>query len=176
MNTQLNKKIKKSFLLIAMVLLLPSLLLAGGSKRGEFNSCYGERDSFRPHHKIWENQQLVETLGLNENQVKLLKEMDFTAQEKGLKLKSELDILQLSMKKAFSQDSPNQTEILELAKKISDLKGQGFVQRITFQLKYAEILTPDQLKMLKGTRSQFMGKHKGGQRSQCGKSSSSYKR
>ena len=80
------------------------------------------------------------------------------------------------MEKAFSQDTPNKAEILELAKKISDLKGQGFVQRIESKLKIAETLTPEQMTKLKATRNQFMTKNKRGHKSGRGDHSQSFMR
>ncbi len=168
MKTQVNKTFKKSLILITIALLLPSLLLAKGHRRGGSDGWNGERGSFMHHQRIWKNPELIDQVGLKENQVNALKEMDFEMREKRLKQKSELGTLRLAMEKAFSQQSPDQKEIRDLAQKVAELKGQGFIQRIESRLKVVEILTPEQFKKLQSLPKRYAGKSKRGHKSHRG--------
>ena len=112
-----------------------------------------KRFGMKRHHMsplgIWRNPKMVQELGLTDEQVKGLREADFAHREKRLQLKSKLDGLHLEMEKLFSADPVNESEILQLAKKISDLKGKLFVRRIESRLAVGKLLTADQLKKLK---------------------------
>jgi len=98
---------------------------------------------------IWQNPKMVQELGLTDEQVKGLREADFAHREKRLQLKSKLDGLHLEMEKLFAADLVNESDILQLAQKISDLKGKLFVRRIESRLTVGKLLTADQLKKLK---------------------------
>jgi hypothetical protein len=92
---------------------------------------------------------MVQELGLTDEQVKGLREADFTHREKRLQLKSKLDGLHLQMEKLFSADPVNESDILQIAQKISDLKGKLFVRKIESRLAVGKLLSADQLKKLK---------------------------
>jgi len=49
----------------------------------------------------------------------------------------------------FFADPVNESDILQLAQKISDMKGKLFVRRIKSRLAVGKLLTADQLKKLK---------------------------
>jgi Spy/CpxP family protein refolding chaperone len=110
---------------------------------------------------------MVQKLGLTGEQVKGLREADFAHREKHLQLKSKLDGLHLEMEKLFSADPVDESDILQLAQKISDLKGKLFVRRIESRLAVGKLLTADQLKKLKrfelhhrATHGKMYGKEK----------------
>lgn len=69
--------------------------------------------------------------------------------EKCLELKSKLHALRLELKKLFAAESVDEAKVLEVAQKISDLKGKLFVQRIESRLAVAKLLTADQVSKLK---------------------------
>ena len=91
---------------------------------------------------------MVQDLGLSNEQVKGLREADFAHREKRLQLKSKLDGLHLEMEKLFSADSVDEAKVLQVAQKISDLKGKLFVRKIESRLTVGRLLTADQLKKL----------------------------
>jgi len=92
---------------------------------------------------------MVQDLGLTEDQVKKIRDADFTSREKRLALKVQLDSLRLEMDKAFSGDTIKDAAVLSLAQKISDVKGKMFVQGIESRLLLGKILNADQLEKLK---------------------------
>lgn len=97
---------------------------------------------------IWRNPKMVQKLGLTNEQVKGLREADFAHREKRLQLKSKLDGLHLEMEKLFSADAVDEAKVLQVAQKISDLKGKLFVRKIESRLAVGKLLTADQLKKL----------------------------
>lgn len=92
---------------------------------------------------------MVQKLELTEKQVKQLRDADFTFREKRLKLKAQLDTFRLQMDKAFSDDIVNNAAVLQLAKKISDIKGKIFIQDIESRLAVGKLLNADQIRKLK---------------------------
>jgi len=109
---------------------------------------------------IWQNPKMVQKLELTDKQVEGLKKADFAHREKCLELKSKLDVLHLELEKLFAAESVDEAKVLEVAQKISDLKGKLFVQRIESRLAVAKLLTADQVGKLKMFRSHHP-KHRG---------------
>jgi Spy/CpxP family protein refolding chaperone len=150
----MNSKLRQKFFTGAMVLLVAVFFIpafAGAFTPGQCRSDKGF--GMKRHHVsplgIWRNPKMVQELGLTDAQVKGLREADFAHREKRLQLKSKLDGLHLELEKLFSADPVNESDILQLAQKISDLKGKLFVQRIESRLTVGKLLTADQLKKLK---------------------------
>ncbi|MBW2575919.1 MAG: hypothetical protein JRC88_10625 [Deltaproteobacteria bacterium] len=150
----MNSNLRQKFFTGAMVLLVTVFLIpafAGAFTPGDCKP--DKRFGMKKHHMsplgIWRNPKMVQELGLTDEQVKGIREADFAHREKRLQLKSKLDGLHLEMEKLFSADPVNESEILQLAQKISDLKGKLFVRKIEARLAVGKLLTADQLKKLK---------------------------
>ena len=150
----MNSNLRQKFFTGAMVLLVTVFFIpafAGAFTPGDCKP--DKRFGMKRHHMsplgIWRNPKMVQELGLTDEQVKGLREADFAHREKRLQLKSKLDGLHLEMKKLFSADPVNESDILQLAQKISDLKGKLFVRKIEARLAVGKLLTADQLKKLK---------------------------
>jgi len=150
----MNSNLRQKFFTGAMVLLITVFFIpafAGAFTPGDCKP--DKRFGMKRHHMsplgIWRNPKMVQELGLTDEQVKGLREADFAHREKRLQLKSKLDGLHLEMEKLFSADPVNESEILQLAKKISDLKGKLFVRKIESRLAVGKLLTADQLKKLR---------------------------
>ena len=85
----------------------------------------------------------MKKLGLTDQQVTALKEADFSLSKKQLELKSRLDLLDLDMTNAFAATAPDASAVRELAKKMADLQGKLFLQRIESRLALATVLSPE---------------------------------
>ena len=155
MNTKLRRTVDWSI----MVLVLAAFFMAAGAlpamagasaKTAVWHKGPMERHK---HHSpplgIWQNPQMVQKLELTEAQIKRLRDADFTSREKRLELKAQLDRLDLQMEKAFSADTVDQKTVLELAGKISDVRGRLFTHRIESRLVMGKILNADQMNKLK---------------------------
>ena len=150
----MNSNLRQKFFTGAMVLLVTVFFIpafAGAFTPGDCKP--DKRFGMKRHHMsplgIWRNPKMVQELGLTDEQVKGLREADFAHREKRLQLKSKLDGLHLEMEKLFSADPVNEAKVLQLAQKISDLKGKLFVRKIESRLAVGKLLTADQLKKLK---------------------------
>lgn len=150
----MNSNLKKKFFTGAMVFLVTVFFIPAFAGAFTPGSCKPHKGfGMKRHHVsplgIWQNPKMVQELGLSDEQVKGLREADFTRREKHLKLKSQLDSLYLQLEKLFSADPVDEAKVLQLAQKISDLKGKLFVQKIESRLAVGKLLTADQLKKLK---------------------------
>ena len=164
MKTRLNKKITTAVLATLLtVSLIPMTSHAcrkGGGGQGAGSGCAmkgGQKWKQGSSLGIWRNAQLVQSLGLNDEQVHKLKEADFTAREKQQTLRAELDSLRLKMDHAFSADKVDEDAVRNLSKKIAASKGQMIEQRTENRLTLQSLLTPEQLTKLNSQRGSGRG-------------------
>ncbi len=150
----MNSKLRQKFFtgaicLVVAVFFIPAF--AGAFTPGQCRSDkgFGMKCHYVSPLGIWRNPKMVQNPGLTDEQIKGLREADFAHREKRLQLKSKLDGLHLEREKLFSADPVNESDILQVARKISDLKSKRFVQKIESRLTIGKLLTADQLKKLK---------------------------
>ena len=160
----MNSNFRQKFLTGAMVLLVTVFFIPGFAGAFTQGQCRPEKGfGMKKHHMshlgIWQKPKMVQKLGLTDKQVQGLKKADFAHREKCLQLKSKLDALHLELKKLFAAESVDEAKVLEVAQKISDLKGKLFVQRIESRLKVAKLLTADQVGKLKMFRLHHPAHH-----------------
>ena len=136
-------------ILLVMILFIPPVAGAFTPGRCKPDKGFGMKRSCVSPLGIWRNAKLVQDLELTGEQVQALREADFAHREKQLQLNSKLNGLHLELEKLFSADPVNASDILQLAQKISDLKGKRFVQKIESRLTVGALLTAEQLKKLK---------------------------
>lgn len=134
-------------LLMAVMFCFPGLAGAFQGKN-HHGKGFGMKNNMDSGCGILHNQKMVEDLGLSEDQVKKLKDMEFSCREKQLQIQSRIEMLQLQMDKAVSSDKMEDGEVLKLAKEISGLKGEKYIQKIESKLAFRKILTQDQMKKL----------------------------
>jgi len=150
MNSKLSKKIGTGIVvLLITVFLIPTFAGAFTPDNCKPDKGFGMKRHHMSPLGIWRNPKMIEELGLTDEQVKGLREADFTHREKRLLLKSKLDGLHLEMEKLFFVDPINEAKVLQLAEKTSDLIGKLFVRKIESRLAVGKLLTADQLKKLK---------------------------
>jgi Spy/CpxP family protein refolding chaperone len=149
MNSKLSKKFGTGVMvLLITVCFIPAMAGAFAAGDGRQDKGFDRKDHHRPALGIWRNPQMVQELELTTEQVKQLRDADFTFREKRLALKAQLDSLRLQIDKAFSDDIVDNAAILSLAEKISDVKGKMFVQKIEARLAVGKLLNADQIKKL----------------------------
>ena len=153
----MDSKLSKKIGIGVMALLITSYFIPAVA--GAFVPGDGRQDKRierKSHHRsalgIWRSPQMVKDLGLTAEQVKQVKDADFSFREKRLALKAQLGSLRLKMDKAFSDEVVNETDILELAQTMSDLKGQLFVQKIEARLAVGRLLNAEQIEKIKQHR------------------------
>ena len=150
----MNSKFGKTIVTGVMVLLItvcfiPAMAGAFTAGDGKHDKGFDRKDRHRPALGIWRDLQMAQKLELTTEQVKQLRDADFVFREKHLELKSQLDSLRLQMDKAFSDDVVDDTAVLLLAEKISDVKGKLFIQKIEARLAVGKLLNVDQIKKLR---------------------------
>ena len=150
MNLKLSKKLVKG-VAVLLITVCFNLTIAGAfaSEDGKHDKGFDRKDRHRPALGIWRDPQMVQKLELTAEQVKQVRNADFTFREKRLGLKAQLDSLQLQMDKAFTDDVIDDTAVLSLAEKISGVKGKLFIQKIEARLEVGKLLNADQINKLK---------------------------
>jgi Spy/CpxP family protein refolding chaperone len=150
MNSKLRKKIGTGVVvLLITVCFIPAMAGAFAAGDGKHGKGFDRKGHHRPALGIWRDLLMVQKLELTTEQVKQVREADFTFREKHLALKAQLDSLRLQMEKAFTDDVVDDTAVLSLAEKISDVKGKMFIQKIEARLEVGKLLNADQIKKLK---------------------------
>ena len=150
MISKLGKKIGTGIMAFLLTIcFIPAISGAFAPGDGRQYSGFHKGGHRGPALGIWRDSQMVQKLGLTQDQVKQIRDADFTFREKHLALKAQLDGLRLQMDKAFSQDVVDDTVVLKIAKTISDVEGKLFVGKIETLLTLGKILNADQIKKLK---------------------------
>lgn len=150
MNLKLSKKLVTGVaVLLITVCFILAIAGAFASEDGKHGKGFDMKDRHRPALGIWRDPQKVQKLELTAEQVKQLRDADFTFREKCLELKAQLDSLRLQMDKSFTEDVIDDTAVLSLADKITDVKGKLFIQKIEARLAVGKLLNADQINKLK---------------------------
>ena len=150
MNLKLSKKLVTGVaVLLITVCFIPAIAGAFASEDGKHDKGFDRKDRHRPALGIWRDPQMVQKLELTAEQVKQVRNVDFTFREKRLELKAQLDSLRLQMDKAFTEDVIDDTAVLSLAEKITDVKSKLFIQKIEARLAVGRLLNADQINILK---------------------------
>ncbi len=144
---EIKNSVKKSVVLLAIASLIPVLATARPGK-GIRHEIHSRDFQTRSAVGVWNNPQIIKDLGLTDMQTKKLKDQNFAFRQKQLELATELNSLQLHMSKAFSEESIDNDDVLELAEKISVIRGKMYVQRIESHLAFRKVLNNDQLDKL----------------------------
>jgi Spy/CpxP family protein refolding chaperone len=150
MNSNFSKKIGTGVMVLLITLcFMPAI--AGAYAPGEGRQARGFHG--KGHHRsalsIWQDPQMVQNLNITTEQVKQLRDADFSFREKCLALKAQLDGFRLKMDKAFSDERVDETAVLKMAQKMSDVKGKLFIHKIEARLAVGKILNADQIEKLK---------------------------
>ena len=150
MKSKLSKKFGTGVVvLLITVCFVPAFAGAFAPGKGRQDMRFEKRGHHRSALGIWRNPRMVQKLGLTAEQVKQLRDADFTFREKRLGLKEQLDGLRLQMDKALSGDVVDHAAVISLAQKIADVRGKRFVQEVEARLSVGKLLHADQIKKLK---------------------------
>lgn len=152
--------IRMGILLLIGIFFVPTFASAYRQGPGKSEKCMGMG---MMHMRgtpfcIWQDKEMVEKLGLSDEQVDKLKDADFALKKTFLEMRSQMDNTSLELEKAFAQETVNDAEVLELAKKLSDIRSTMFMNRIESGLELKKILTEEQFKKIGPTR---LGKFEG---------------
>ena len=105
MSSKLRKIGTGGMVLLIAVCFIPAIAGAFVPGDGRQDKGIDRKGLHRSALGIWRNPQMVQKLELTPEQVKKVREADFTFREKQLPLKAQLESLRLQMEKAFSDES-----------------------------------------------------------------------
>jgi Spy/CpxP family protein refolding chaperone len=98
---------------------------------------------------------LKEQLNLSEDQEKKIEALKLSQEEKMIKLKSEMELKDLEMRKLKSSDKFSRTEIIDLTKDINAIKNEMALARTNHQMDVYDLLDENQRKIWLDTQENF---------------------
>ena len=162
-----NNPTRHTRLILAVGLLAFTLMLGGtalaqknGNGKGRFSRGEGPRV-----------EMLAKRLDLTDDQVAKIEAITEASRKDGLEIRRQLQQLRNELKGEMLKDQPSEKAVLQLNKKMGDLKTEMKANRLSTRLKVREQLTPEQVdKMLVmgakgrkgGHRGSEMRGHRGG--------------
>ena len=98
---------------------------------------------------------MKEQLNLSENQEKKIESLRLSQEEVMIKLKSEIDLKDLEMRKLKSSDKFSRTEIINLTKDINEIKNEMALARTNHQMDVYDLLDESQRKVWLDKQQEF---------------------
>ncbi|HEX9252390.1 MAG TPA: Spy/CpxP family protein refolding chaperone [Ignavibacteriaceae bacterium] len=99
--------------------------------------------------------EIKKQLNLTEDQEKKIETMRFSHQESMIKLKSDLELKELEMRKLKSSDNFSRSSIINLTKEISSIKGDMALAVTNHQMDIYDLLDVNQKKIWLEMQDQF---------------------
>ena len=110
----------------------------------------------RDHSKSREYRiDMKEQLNLSEDQEKKIEDLKLSQEEVMIKLKSEIDLKDLEMRKLKSSDKFSRTEIINLTKDINAIKNEMALARVNHQMDVYDLLDESQRKVWLDMQQEF---------------------
>jgi Spy/CpxP family protein refolding chaperone len=160
---KINRSMWVVFSLVA-VLALPAAALAFHPGQGNGgHHGFGKMDGMhRGPCGIWQNQKMVDALGLTDDQVAKLRDADFAMRARAIDLNAQKERLELKLQQAFTSSELDDAAVMGLARQLADVKGKKTMMRVETRLAVHKILTADQLKKMKALHEDRLeNRHKG---------------
>jgi len=98
---------------------------------------------------------MKEQLNLSEDQEKKIEVLKLSQEEKMIKLKSEMELKDLEMRKLKSSDKFSRTEIINLTKDINAIKNEMALAKVNHQMDVYDLLDENQRKIWLDTQEKF---------------------
>jgi len=159
MRKRMNRKVGIGVLILLItVCFVPAMAGAFAPGGGERGKRFEGKGHHRSHLGIWRDSQIVANLGLTDEQVDQLRDLDFKHREKRQSLKAQIDSLRLQMDKAFTDNNIDKTAVRQIAEKLANAKGNMYLERTEKRLALQEILTAEQMDKLEQYRMDKKGR------------------
>jgi len=126
-----------------------------------------------------QNPKVVKDLGLTQEQTAKLEQLRYDFQASSIKLREEMQLVKLDLKREMAAENPDKTKINKLVDHLSQVRARMAKARVNHLLDVRSILTTEQWNRLKELRAKFghrqgrrggnaMGKGRGGMRGNSG--------
>ncbi len=149
--------------LILAVGLFALTLMAGGTALAKKN---GDGKGQFPRGEGPRVEMLAKRLDLTDDQVAKIEAITESSRKDGLELRRQLQQLRNELEGEMLKDQPSEKAVLQLNKKMGDLKTEMKANRLSTRLKVREQLTPEQVdKMLVMGAKGRKGGHRGSEMS-----------
>ena len=122
----------------------------GGPQHFGYRMQMAEKNLF-PIHMIL---KFKAEIGLSDQQVEKIENMQLKHQEMAIKHMSEIKLLELKVASLLKSESVNRAAIEKLVRQIGKMKTDHFIQRIHLLLDVKEILTSEQMEKIEKMKSE----------------------
>jgi hypothetical protein len=102
-----------------------------------------------PPPPFWRDAQLVRELGLTDDQIKSLDDLDYAFRKQQIALRTELEAAKLDLERADDDQASNDQAVLKAAQRVADLQGKMFMQHVEQKAKVRKTLSAEQNKIFK---------------------------
>lgn len=157
-STLKQKLLAVTTMIVILTFSMPAVAGYGGKGHNQCNKDFGQKRHHMRYSLLWNDPDVAREMGLSDEQVKGIKDTDFSFREKHLEQKAELERYRLELEKAFSSEPVEKSAVMKSAQKITDSRGKMFIQEIEFRFDVEKLLTPDQVKKLNMVKKQRLGK------------------
>ncbi len=120
-----------------------------------------------PHHDQkgpmeGDEPRLLESLQLTQDQIQLLKQEKFEKRKKAIKLRAEMETLQIDLEAVSTESKPDVAKVDRLTNAMGVIHGKMIAQRVKSIIYLRSILTAEQIKIMDARGLQFDRKGKKG--------------
>lgn len=93
---------------------------------------------------IWENSEVIEKIGLTDDQIAKLKARHYHAARSSIEMRSRIQLAELELEQLMGSDQPDESAVAAKAKEIGALRARQFESRVADRMALKKILTPEQ--------------------------------
>jgi Spy/CpxP family protein refolding chaperone len=123
--------------------------------RGDAFYFLGNRGMHGPMGEWWKNPELVQKVGLNDEQTEKLDKISYESQLQMIDLRATLEKEQLMLGRQLQADQPDKDAVLGQVDKVSQARAAIERARVQTMLATRDVLTVEQWKKLKAARMDF---------------------
>lgn len=145
-------KIKK----IIVLIIIPVLFISVNNYAQRKNGMGNEK------HRMF----MMQKLNLTEQQQKKIDDLNYDHQKVMIKLRSDLQMKKLELRKAYSSDKISRNDIIKLTKDINTVKNDISLEKVNHQMNVYEVLDDTQKKLWKEQKENF-GRNKNRMKESC---------
>ena len=144
-------KRKAMMMMLVAVLILGMSFTAYGRGRGQ-DRGFGMKGPGMGMHAFWKQSEAVEELGLTEDQIAELDDLDTAFRKQMIDQRSTVEKLQLQLDEAFSAETVDESQAMAYAEKLAKAQSDGFLAHIAHRIEISKVLTAEQREKLESMR------------------------
>ena len=139
------------------IVLMSCFVISNASAEGHHRGGHHKKGAAFMNPKILE--RVAEKINLDEATLEAIKEKIYRSKKAAIEWSASLKAKKLDLRHALDGQSPDRAKIMVLIEESGTLHVKLKKHRIGLMLEIRSMLTPEQIKKVKGFRREFKGKH-----------------